>query len=109
MLIGKYTKDLSKIPFFENEFYLEYKAFSNAISNADMSALQVLNLEEMLEDGKFTHNVYGMKYLWEHILGNPTQKRNLIPIAVEEAGLIVSKEDLVRGALIAEAFLIQTS
>ena len=106
MLISKYAKDLSKIPFFENEFYLEYKAFSNAISNADVTALQVLNLEEMLEDGKFTHNVYGMKYLWEHILGNPTQKRNLIPIAVEESGLIVSKEDLVRGALIAEAFLI---
>ena len=106
MLIAKYAKDLSKIPFFENEFYLDYKACSNAISNADMTALQVLNLEEMLEDGKFTHNVYGMKYLWEHILGNPTQKRNLLPIAVEESGLIVSKEDLVRGALIAEAFLV---
>ncbi len=106
MLISKYTTDLTKIPFFENEFYQEYKAFSNAISNADMTALQMLNLEEMLEDGQYTHNVYGMKYLWDNKNGNLTLKRTLTPIAVEESGLIVSKEDLVRGALIAEAFLL---
>jgi len=46
MLISKNAKDLSKIPFFETKFDLEYKAFSNAISNADVTALQVLNLEE---------------------------------------------------------------
>lgn len=106
MLIVKYPTDLTKIPFYENEFFNEYKAFSNAISNADMGALEVLNLEEMLEDGEYTHNVYGMKYLWDNKNGNLELKRTLLPIAVEESGLIVSKEDLVRGALIAEAFLI---
>jgi len=102
----KSPTDLTKISFFENEFYAEYKAFSNAISNADINALVRLNLEEMLEEGQYTHKVYGMKYLWDNKNGNLTLKRTLSPIAVEESGLIVSKEDLVRGALIAEAFLI---
>ena len=106
MRITKSPTDLTKISFFDNEYFAEYKAFSNAISNADITSLVALNLEEMLEDGEYTHNVYGMKYLWDNKNGNLTLKRTLNPIAVEESGLIVSKEDLVRGALIAEAFLV---
>ena len=91
----------------ECKFYLQFEAISNAISNADKDFLQVIDLKEILKDGEYTHDTYEIKYQKEYKVPGTPLVLSCQPVGTfKYPGIVVSKEDYVRGALIAEARLV---
>ena len=89
--------------------YDTYERMSNAISNADKSFLQHIDLGKTLGEAELFHDTYEMKYMVEHETdGSPRILRIQPAGTFENPGIIISKDDFIRGAIIAEAFIIHS-
>ena len=87
------------------KYYEKYEQISNAISNADESFLQHINLNENL--GNIRLDTYEMRYVTNHKIPGSPRTLQIQPIGtLEFYGIVISKDDYVRGALIAETILI---
>lgn len=107
VLTGVLTVSENKTSIFTNKFYAEFEQISNAISHADKDFLQIIELNELLKDGEYTHDTYEIKYQMDYkISGSPLTLACQPVGSFKNPGIVVSKEDFVRGALIAEAYLI---
>lgn len=88
-------------------YYNFYEQISNAISYADKSFLQRIDLSKSLGEEDNFHDTYDMKYVTNHNVDGSPRVLQIQPAGTTKyPGIIISKDDFVRGALIAEAFVI---
>ena len=87
------------------KYYEVYERVSNAISSADESFLQHIKLEDTLGNHRF--DTYEMKYVTNHNLDGSPKTLQIQPAGTTVCnGIVISKDDFVRGAIIAETILI---
>ena len=90
-------------------YYDMYERMSNAISYADKSFLQFIDLKKTLGKAEHFHDTYEMRYVTNHYYGGSPRELQIQPAGtLKTPGIIISKDDFIRGAIIAEAFIIHS-
>jgi hypothetical protein len=87
------------------KYYELYEQVSNAISYADESFLQYIDIKSIL--GNHLFDTYEMKYVTNHNIDGSPKTLQIQPAGTTVCnGIVISKDDFIRGAIIAETILI---
>ena len=87
------------------KYYELYEQVSNAISYADESFLQHIDIKSIL--GNHLFDTYEMKYVTNHNIDGSPKTLQIQPAGTTVCnGIVISKDDFIRGAIIAETILI---